>query len=695
MSKSQYFTDIAFAPLIAGEWIFVLSALLIALLIFSIWQGLKGAAFRGAFFAALIALLLNPQLVEERRSYLNDTVLIIEDTSNSQKIGERMAQTKQARKDLEAKLSNFENLNVQTLSVTEEKNLLNKSDSGTKLFQSRAEFLSSFPSNRLAATILLTDGQVHDVPTNLAGTHDRSPIHVLLSGTQNEIDRVLFIEKSPSFGIVGKNISFDFKVSDFGVPNAPKTVVVTVKLDGEIIKRQAARVGISETVTLEVPHGGQNHVVLEVEPLANELSEKNNIAVFSVNGVRDRLKVLLVSGEPHMGERSWRNILKADPSVELIHFTILRPPEKQDGTPLKELSLIPFPIVELFEQKLEEFDLIIFDRYRRRGVLSSRYLTNIVNYVENGGALLEAAGPSFATPLSLFRTPLSVVLPGKPTGTVFEEPYVPAISKQGNRHPVTATLKKKSAAKDWGRWFRLVDTDVNAGDILMTGPTEKPLLVLHRQGEGRVAQLMSDHAWLWGRGFEGGGPQSELFRRIAHWLMKEPELEEESLNAQILGSNLQIIRQSLDLPDNKVQVTLPSGESVEIELEATSNGQFVGTTPLNGRGLYRLQATGASGMIAVGALSPLEERDVRATEEKLESVRDVTGGGLHWISEGQLPDFKRTTPDGRQASDLWWGLVANEQYEITGYSKRTMLPEILALILLLGALSISWWRESR
>ncbi len=695
MNRNEYFTDIAFAPLIAGEWIFLLSVLLGALLLLSIWQGLKGSVFRGAFFAILIALLLNPQLVEERRNYLEDTVLIIEDNSNSQNTGGRMAQTQKARQDLEAKLSSFENLNVQTLSVTGESNLLQKNDGGTKLFQSRTEFLSSFPSNRLAATILITDGQVHDVPAPLNNTLDHSPIHVLLSGNQNETDRVLFIERSPSFGIVGKDISFAFKVSDFGVPNNPKTVVVTVKLDGEIIKRQAARVGKTETVTLEVPHGGQNHVVLEVEPLANELSEKNNIAVFSVNGVRDRLKVLLVSGEPHMGERSWRNILKSDPSVELIHFTILRPPEKQDGTPLKELSLIPFPIVELFEQKLEEFDLIIFDRYRRRGVLSSRYLTNIVNYVENGGALLEAAGPSFATPLSLFRTPLSVVLPGKPTGTVFEEPYVPAISEQGNKHPVTAALKRNDLTNNWGRWFRLIETEVSAGDILMTGPTQKPLLVLHRQGEGRVAQLMSDHAWLWGRGFEGGGPQSELFRRIAHWLMKEPELEEESISAHVQGSNLQIVRQTLELPDNKVQVILPNGTSVDVELKPATNGQFVGTIPLNGRGLYRLDATGASGMIAVGALSPLEERDIRATDEKLVSITEESGGGLHWISKSPLPDFKRTNPNGRQATDLWWGLVANEQYEITGYSKRTMLPEILAVILLLGGLAFSWWRESR
>lgn len=542
---------------------------------------------------------------------------------------------------------------------------------------------------------MITDGQVHDIPSDMSRFENSSPVHTLLSGAKHETDRVLTIEKTPGYGIVGKSVSFKYKVSDYGVPNENKTVVVSIEMDGEIVKRQAARIGKTQTAVLDIPHGGLNHIVLEVEALQNELSLKNNVAIFSVNGVRDRLKVLLVSGEPHMGERSWRNILKSDPSVELVHFTILRPPEKQDGTPLKELSLIPFPIVELFEQKLEEFDLIIFDRYRRRGVLSSHYLANIVKYVENGGALLEAAGPSFATPLSLYRTPLSVVLPGKPTGEIYEEPYIPAVSELGNKHPVTASLAQNGPGKNWGRWFRLIDTHVVQGNILMTGPVNKPLLVLHRQGKGRVAQLMSDHAWLWGRGFDGGGPQSELFRRTAHWLMKEPELEEENLIATVKAGTLEITRQTVDLPDDNLEITMPDGQIVNTTLSPTEDGRYTASIPLNGKGLYRLRTTGVSSVVAVGELNPLEERDVRATEEKIRPVAERSGGGIHWINQAPLPDFKRTTFTGNQSTDLWWGLVANKRYEITGYSKRTLLPELLAIVILLGLLSLMWWRESR
>ena len=136
----------------------------------------------------------------------------------------------------------------------------------------------------------------------------------------------------------------------------------------------------------------------------------------SIDGVRDKLRVLLVSGEPHAGERTWRNLLKSDASVDLVHFTILRPPEKQDGTPINELSLIAFPTRELFQQKIKEFHLIIFDRYARQGVLPIIYFDNIARYVQEGGAVLVAAGPDYASPTSIWRTPLEQILPAEPSG---------------------------------------------------------------------------------------------------------------------------------------------------------------------------------------------------------------------------------------------------------------------------------------
>ena len=148
--------------------------------------------------------------------------------------------------------------------------------------------------------------------------------------------------------------------------------------------------------------------------------------------MRDRLRVLLVSGEPHAGERTWRNLLKSDASVDLVHFTILRPPEKQDGVPVTELSLIAFPTRELFLDKIDEFDLIIFDRYKRRGILPAIYLDNVRQYVENGGAVLIAgrAGLRQRRTRSIARR-WPRILPGAPTGRVIEEAFVPTITDIG------------------------------------------------------------------------------------------------------------------------------------------------------------------------------------------------------------------------------------------------------------------------
>ncbi|MBL4908350.1 MAG: hypothetical protein JKX94_12920, partial [Sneathiella sp.] len=471
MSASLQFYDLQLAPIIPVLWFLILCVISTIILLVALLRKGRGAFYRFLLLFALLTVLANPSLVSETRNYLNDTVLIVVDETESQKFGDRTSQTREALERTLAKLQSFQNLDIRTITVKNKPATNSEIDEGTKLFAAQENLLKSIPQSQLAATILITDGQVHDIPSPAANQQkNASPIHVLLTGNEKEKDRVLIVENSPPYGIVNKSVTVKLKVIDQNETALPKTVIVTAKLDGNIIQQTALQTGISGELDIVIPHGGQNFIEIRTEPLNGEISEENNVAFLTVNGIRDRLKVLLVSGEPHMGERGWRNILKSDPSVDLVHFTILRPPEKQDGTPINELSLIPFPIAELFERKLAEFDLIIFDRYRRRGVLAPTYLRNIVKYVENGGALLEAAGPSFATPLSLYRTPLSTILPGRPTGTVYEQGFIPDLSKKGMRHPVTAQLSTIEEQSSWGRWFRMIDADPTAGNVLMTGP---------------------------------------------------------------------------------------------------------------------------------------------------------------------------------------------------------------------------------
>ncbi len=577
-------------------------------------------------------------------------------------------------------------------------------DDGTRLFEALNRAMTEVPRQRLAGVVMITDGQVHDVPTGDAKSLVEAvgaPLHVLLSGRRDERDRRLIVAKAPSFGLVGKDLPLTVRVEDLPTAKGKEAenagqARLTWRKDGGAPRQAMAPVGRDVTLQIPIDHGGPNVLELEVEPGPGELTLDNNRAVVVVNGVRDRLRVLLVSGEPHAGERVWRNILKSDPSVDLVHFTILRPPEKQDGTPIRELSLIAFPIRELFDAKLDDFDLIIFDRYSRRGMIPQTYLENVVRYVRNGGAFLEAAGPNFGTPLSLSRTPLGAILPTEPTGNVFEEGFKPELTDLGRRHPVTEGLSgagPKNGQPSWGRWFRQVDARVHHGVTVMSGDRGDPLLVLDRVGQGRVAQLLSDQMWLWARGFEGGGPQAELLRRLAYWLMKEPDLEENDLRAAIDGDKLVVRRQSLEPDDRPVSVTFPDGSSRSLALTPEGGGRSSGNIAISEMGLYRVTDGARTALAAAGPLNPIEFADVRTTPEKLAPVSAATGGGVFWVGTGGVPEVRRVEPGRASFGRDWMGFRENGEYTVAGLSQTPLLPGIAALVLIVGGLLAAWRRE--
>ncbi len=433
---------------------------------------------------------------------------------------------------------------------------------------------------------------------------------------------------------------------------------------------------------------------------AGELTDRNNAAVVQINGVRDRLRVLLVSGEPHAGERVWRNLLKSDASVDLVHFTILRPPEKQDGVPVNELALIAFPTHELFVEKIKQFDLIIFDRYRRRGILPTEYIDNVRDYVKKGGAVLVEAGPEFGSADSLYRSPLADVLPVTPTSRVIDAPYLPEITDLGKRHPVTEGLaalapKGKDGAPGWGRWLRQVDLSAVPGSqVVMSGVDGKPLLVLAHEGEGRVAVLASDQAWLWSRGYEGGGPQLELLRRLAHWMMKEPELEEEALTASAVGQEVTITRRSLTEAKREVSVTGPDGKVVVVPLAEVSPGVYQAGWHAPEMGLYKLAEGDLKAVVGVGPAAPKEFEETIATPDKLAAAVAVHRGGVERLEEG-LPDLRLVREGAVAAGRGWIGITPRHAY-VTEDVRVTPLLPAWALLLLASLLAVAaWLREGR
>ncbi len=681
---------IAWAPMLPVWALGALAVLTLLVVGLGLFTRARGAWWRTGAALALLAALANPTLVAERREARPDIAVLVVDESPSQKIGNRLTETRRAAEQLAAKLQALPGVELRTVTVGG--NVLTSED-GTRLMTQLDKALADVPRHRLAGVAVVTDGQVHDLPADAKDLLG-APLHVMLTGQKGEADRRLVIEKAPTYGLVGKPISMSIRVEDAAV--APGTPVqVTIRRDGGAEQRLTVPVGRTVEVPLTLDHGGQTVVELSVEAGPKELTLDNNRAVAALNGVRDRLRVLLVSGEPHAGERTWRSLLKADPSVDLVHFTILRPPEKQDGTPIRELSLIAFPIRELFEIKLDEFNLVIFDRFRRQGILPRAYIANLADYVEKGGALLDATGPPFTGSLSLYRSPLGRVMPAEPTGQVVEQGFKPVLSQAGHRHPVTADLPG-SAGDDptWGRWFRYIDAEAQRGEVVMQGPNARPLLVLDRVGKGRVAQLMSDHIWLWTRGFEGGGPQAELLRRLAHWLMKEPELEENVLSAQLRGDRLEVTRRTVKADDRPVTVTLPNGETASVAMTEDASGRASGTLAVDQAGLYRLADGQRTAITAVGPLNPLEWADVRATDAKLSPFTQASGGSVHWLQDA-TPEPRKVRPGRPAFGRDWIGFRSNGDFATVGLDEVALMPALLVLAMALGMAMIAWRREGK
>ncbi len=671
---------------------------LLALAFFAALSGLfasrRGRGLRTLAVAAVALALANPSLVEEDRADLPDVLVAVVDESRSMRVGERPQAAEAALAALRAEAAADPGLEIVEVAAGDDPD-------GTLLFEALAQGLGEAPRGRLAGAMLITDGRVHDAPENAESIGLDAPLHALIVGEREGGDRRLVVAEAPVFGIVNDTAAFTLRVEDVGrTPEPGEDAEVVLRLDGGDPLVARARIGEDTEIRLPIRFRGPNVVEIEVAEGPEELTLENNRAAVSISGVRDRLRVLLVTGEPHAGARSWRDLLKSDPSVDLVHFVILRPPDRNEVyTPEEELSLIGFPTQELFEEQLENFDLVIFDRYRRRGVIDLLYLDNIARYVEDGGALLIAAGPMFAGPTSLYRTSLSAILPVRPTASIIEEGYQPGVTEDGRAHPVTAGLREQDVSDDgWGRWFRVIEGSAVSGRTLMNGPRDLPLLVLDRQGDGRVAMLMSDHAWLWARGYDGGGPHGELFRRLAHWLMQEPELEEERLSATVVDDVMQIARTTMGEPPGAVSVTTPTGETVEVALTPAGDGLYVGETPARETGLYSLRSERLTTTASAGPINPPELADLTPTREILAPLIEAQGGGAVFVGEGgglDLPSFRRVRQGDDAAGREWLGLARNSAYAVESQERRPLAPALLAVAIALSLLGFAWAREGR
>ncbi|HWA01081.1 MAG TPA: hypothetical protein VG841_12280 [Caulobacterales bacterium] len=648
-----------------------------------IWRGGGAPILRGLGLAFLFLALMQPQWVRETREPADDVALVLVDQSESLALAGRREAARAAGDAIAERLSREPGLEVR---VREARG----GPDGTLITSVVQDALADVARDRIAGEIIVTDGQAADPPRDARELNGLGPAHVLIVGDPRRGDRRLELMSAPTFGIVGETMRIQARVVD---ENYSGPVAVSVSIDGQPAAQTSARANRPFSIDVRTPHRGRNMVIVQAEPGPREITLANNRAAFAANGVRDRLRVLLITGEPHPGARVWRNLLKSDPAVDLVHFTILRPPEKQDFTPLNELALIPFPTEELFERKLDEFDLIIFDRYRRRGILQPYYFNNIARRVEEGGALLISAGDAESGAEGVYRTSLASILPSQPTGQVIERAFRPAPTPLGARHPVVRGLANPER---WGRWTREIDARASSGQTVLQGADGRPLLVLDRAGKGRVAQLWSDQIWLWARGYDGGGPHGELLRRLAHWLMQEPELEDERLTLDASGEGLRLERSTLGAAPAPIDLIAPSGQHSTVPLAPSSPGVWRAEASAPEQGLYEARSGDLRAFAAVGPLNPREAAALAANPEILRPLAQATHGGVVLTGEDgrRLPDIRRVGASESAAGDGWIGLRRNGAYVVRAAVATPLGASWIWAVVGVALLMIGWRREA-
>ncbi|MXV35040.1 MULTISPECIES: VWA domain-containing protein [unclassified Saccharibacter] len=674
---------------------------ILALLAYGLWKRIPGLIWRVSAMLLMLLWLSGPQIAHPLLRPQPQEALLVVDQSPSMSVRDRHNLVERAVNDITAQAGKLTNLHLHRVDVS------GGNGNGTQLFQTIEREALNYPN--LTGVFLLTDGMNHDTPPQLPSSLKGSqgnllPLHLLLTAKGEEVDRRLRVLNEPPYVIVGQEAHIRLQVDDLGTSPGQPADIMEHCPDGSSVLLAHSIAGQPVDLTIPITHVGDTMKDVYVTPRSDDVSTRNNSIVLRIHGVRDRLRVLLVSGVPNQAARVWRQLLKADPSVDLVHFTILRSPDTEDDTPISDLALIPFPTHELFEQKIRSFDLIILDGFRNQNILPDAYLANIANYVRKGGGLLVTAGPEMLQDGSLQDTSLRDVLPAHiPSNGMITEAFHPRLTPEGEEHPVTSGLPRTGPwGKEWGSWYRALKPDQSRGTSLLATPHGSPLLLLNHVDQGRVAMMLTDQAWLWSRGEQGGGPQAELLRRLSHWLMKEPDLEENRLDAHINGQTL-IVERHLEQHSapRSADILTPSGTHQSLMLTPQPHRSVLqGALPLSEEDthnahIWTIHQDALTAFAASGDPDPVENADLRSTAHILGPLVTASSGGIYWLDGAATPTIRSITDQTALHGPDWMGLPRH-QITIAGATRETpLLPSwgILPVILLL--LALGWWREGR
>jgi uncharacterized membrane protein len=429
----------------------------------------------------------------------------------------------------------------------------------TRIGEALSELRTRFAGRDLGAVVLVSDGidigrigkGPLDADTRKTLSALGAPVHTVFIGERELRDLSVAAVLTDDFAFVRTPVKIEALLRHSGL--AGRMVEVSLLRDGRPVDGKAVLLredAAQEKITFEFMPDHPGNYVFEIKTpvLAGEALDSNNSQVFTLKVIRDRVRVLHVCGRPSWNERFMRSLLRLDPNVDLVSFFILRTDTDDMALGPDEMSLIPFPYKEIFDEQLRSFDLLIFDNFNFKPYWVEPYLPGVRAYIEDGGALAMIGGDlSFASGMyseSELRPVLPVNLAGIPPegpASFTTDSFRPRLTPEGRRHPVTSlSLDEKTNEARWAGMPPLLGINRVAGlqpgaRALLVHPTQKssdgkpaPVLAVMDIGKGRTLALMTDSAWNWGFQAAGTGDDGRAFQRFwedaIRWLVRDPAL---------------------------------------------------------------------------------------------------------------------------------------------------------------------------
>ena len=712
----------------------------------SVGQSMFLVCLRACVYGLLIFFLLSPALVEKHVTQLRRPLTLLIDDSQSmtfpaQPGGTQEGKPNPSRLDLvKQKLTDGEAPLIQKLSRQYDLRLyrfgtslepiapesvaqLKAQDQGTQLLELLQT--AAKEAGPQSGIVIFSDGIANGDKQSLEGSSALPvPVFTVGAGDAEGFTDVRVTDvRTPEFAFRGREFKFDLTVRASGMKG--KTVPLYFNRGTGLITSRTLTIDdddFTRKVTLSfTPRDlGAHHFSLSIPPQPGEQISQNNHKDFKVDVQRDKIRVLTLSGSPAWNYRFLRMAMKQDPLIELVSFVFLRTPTDSVDVPDSRLSLIPFPIDDIFLEELKNFDVVFFDDFSHRSYFNPVYLDKVKDFVRDGGGLAMFGGvrsfDSGGYGDSALKEVLPVEIDGK--GTYRNDSSVPpALTASGKAHPITRLLPDPRANEEaWAKIPPLTSINqvraargetllIAGGDAATKG---SPLLTVGRFGKGRTLAVMSDDIWRWNFIAVGNreSPQNhlKLIRQSVRWLAQEPSFEQVKIRpiplarpGEKLAIKLRVLKDDFT-PTRQASVQVrvfgPEGEPSLIAAKADSEeGEYTGEYTPTREGSYRVEAEANLGGKPLGkdrssfsAAFPYGETDDgRPRTELLQAIAESSQGAYFSIADWNEKALEQIAAKLEQHAPSQ--IVERRQTQLWS-TLWTFLPILLLLC-------VEWWMRRK